>query len=154
MNYRKATVEDVDKIWELGENVSGFVTSEDVVTFWPKAILKNSVDKPDVLIKVAEVDNKIVGFVIVNINKSLSKAEIENIFVSEDYRRQGIASELIKSAIAELKGDGIENVVALSDDAVDLLMALGFSKGKQFYWMDLLLGNDFRKMRRPEDFEV
>ncbi|MDR1032976.1 MAG: GNAT family N-acetyltransferase [Candidatus Nomurabacteria bacterium] len=146
MNYRNATEDDIEKIWELGENVSGFVTSDDVVTFWPKAILENSIDKPDVLIKVAETDGEIVGFVIVNINRSLKKAEIENIFVSENYRRQGVASELIKSAIAELKNGGIENVVAMSNEAVDLLVSLGFSKGRQFYWMDLVFGDEFRKV--------
>jgi ribosomal protein S18 acetylase RimI-like enzyme len=146
VNYRNATEDDIEKIWELGENVSGFVTSDDVVTFWPKAILENSIDKPDVLIKVAETDGEIVGFVIVNINRSLKKAEIENIFVSENYRRQGVASELIKSAIAELKNGGIENVVAMSNEAVDLLVSLGFSKGRQFYWMDLVFGDEFRKV--------
>jgi ribosomal protein S18 acetylase RimI-like enzyme len=144
MNYRNATIKDVENIWRLGENISGFITSDEVVTFWPKSVLENSVDKPDVLIKVAEMDDKIAGFLIVNINRSLKKAELENIFVGENYRRQGIASDLIKSAIAELASGGIENVVALSDDAVNLLLALGFSKGRQFYWMDLVIGDEFR----------
>ena len=147
MNYiiRKATMDDIDTIWELGKNVSGFETAEDIVTFWPKSILENCIDKNDVLIKVLEIDSAIVGFIIANINNSLKKAELENQYVLLEYRHQGYGKAMLHDMIEDLETLGVENVVALSSDEVDFLLRNGFTKGNQFYWMDLALNERFKK---------
>ena len=144
-NIRKATLIDVPLIWEIGKNVSGFETAEDIVTFWPESILEDCIDKDDVLILVLEVDNSIVGFTIVNINNSFKKAELENIYVLPEIRHKGYGKALLQRAINELSVMGIENIVAMSDDAVDFLIRNGFTKGNQFYWMDLALSDRFKK---------
>lgn len=76
MNYiiRMAKNEDVEEIWNIGSNVSEFKTAENVVIFWPKETLKNCINKEDILFYVVALENKLIGFSIVNLNKSLGKA--------------------------------------------------------------------------------
>lgn len=83
MDYiiRTAENQDIEEIWNIGNNVSGFKTAPNVVTFWPKETLENYINKEDVMFYVVESKNKIIGFTIVNLNKSLGKAEIENIYI-------------------------------------------------------------------------
>ena len=147
MNYsiRLANQNDVDTIWELGKNINEFETSEDIVMFWPKSILKDCINKSDVMILVAENEDKIIGFYIININLSFKKAELENMYVINEYRHKGIGKALLNRSLDKLSEIGIENVCALSDDAVDFLVRNGFSKGNQFYWMDLALDERFKR---------
>lgn len=144
-NIRKASVEDIDTIWELGKNIAGFETASDIVTFWPKSILENCINKNDVIILVIEIESKISGFTITNINYSLKKAEIENLYIIEEHRHKGYGKPILESTIKELASVGVENICAMSNDAVDFLMRNGFTKGRQFNWMDLALGNRFKK---------
>lgn len=145
MIIREAEANDIDNIWELGKNVSGFETAEDIVTFWPISILENCIKKEDVLILVSEIENQIIGFIILNINKSLFKAEIENIYILEEYREKGYGNQLLKYALNEMKNRNIENICVMSDDIVDFLVKRGFTKGNQFYWMDLAFNDRFKK---------
>ena len=147
MNYniRKATNEDIPTIWEIGKDVTGFETAKDIVTFWPKSILENCINKRDVMIKIIEVEEKTIGFTIVNINLSLKKAELENLYIIDEYRHNGYGKVMLLDVIDELEDIGIENICAMSDDAVDFLVRNGFTQGKQFYWMDLALSARFKK---------
>ena len=145
MIVRKAKTKDINNIWELGKNINEFETAKDIVTFWPKSILEKCIDKTDVLILVCELENEIIGFTILNINKSLCKAEIENIYILDKYRKKGYGEELLNQALIELQKCDVENICAMSDDIVDFLVKRGFTKGNQFYWMDLALSDRFRK---------
>ncbi len=51
MNYiiREGKNKDIEAVWNMGNNVSEFKTTENVVIFWPKEILKNCIDKEDIL---------------------------------------------------------------------------------------------------------
>ncbi|MEG0872599.1 MAG: GNAT family N-acetyltransferase [Clostridia bacterium] len=146
-NYiiRKAKFEDIDNIWNLGKNINEFETSEDIVLFWAKDILENCIDKKDVMILVIEIKEKIVGFMIANINGSLKKAEIENQYIISEYRHNGYGKALLTQMIEDLSNVGVENICAMSTDAVDFLVRNGFTKGNQFYWMDLALSERFKK---------
>lgn len=145
IEIRKATQDDVSTIWELGSNINEFETANDIVLFWPESILENCIDKTDVMILVAEEESKMIGFYIININLSFKKAELENIYVIDEYRRKGIGKALLERSLEELSKLGIENVCAMSDDAVDFLVRNGFTKGNQFYWMDLALSERFKR---------
>lgn len=142
---RCAIEKDVDIIWNLGNNVKEFETTSGVITFWPKEILKECINKDDVLVLVAEESDKIIGFIIININLSLKKADIENIYVLDSYRQQGIGSKLIKSAIERIKQKGIENICHLTSDNYYFWEKNGFIRGNNFCWMDLILTNRFKK---------
>ena len=64
---------------------------------------------------VVEAEEKIVGFSIVNLNKSLGKADIENVYIDAQYRKHGIGRKLLNTIIEELKEKGFENVNCLED---------------------------------------
>lgn len=138
---REATVTDVPAIHRLGENVDEFRTSDQAPNFWPEVILLNSIGKEDVYFFVAISGTEIAGFIIANVNISLSKVLIENIFVKPDFRGQGIGSALVKKIVEVAKQDNRQFISVLTppDDiaAIKTYKAAGFSKGETFLWLDI-----------------
>lgn len=149
MDYviRKATKKDVEGVWNIGNNVSEFKTAENVVIFWPKETLENCVDKKDILFYIVEIESKIIGFTIVNLNQSLGKAEIENIYIMKEYRKKGIGKKLLEKILEELKIRKYNNVNSLADEAIEFYKHNGFSKGKNFAWMDMVLSENFKSQK-------
>lgn len=107
--------------------------------------MENCINKEDVLFYVVELKNKIIGFTIVNLNKSLGKAEIENIYILPKYRKNGIGKQLLKEILKSLKERSYNNVNCLADEAIGFYEYNGFTKGKNFAWMDMVISKDFKK---------
>lgn len=149
MQIRKALAEDVDAIYALGEKVAEFSVNEETVTFWPKDILVQAVSSSDTIVLVAEQDQEIAGFIIANLNTSLRKAIIENVYVSPDNRDAGIGSRLLNELLLSLNGTAIEYVSTLipldADNASSLYVEAGFSKGEPFLWLDKSLSDNFKQ---------
>lgn len=141
IEIRKATTEDIPVVHAIGEDVDEFHTSDQAPNFWPESILSNCINKNDVYFFVATSDNKILGFVIANLNKSLSKVLIENIYVKPDFRGQGIGTSLAKKVIGTAKTDQYQFVSVLTppDDvaAIKTYEKAGFSRGEVFLWPDI-----------------
>ena len=144
MKIRTAKKEDVQEVWNIGNNVSEFKTAENVVVFWPKEILENCINKEDIIFYIVEEEEKIVGFSIVNLNKSLGKAEIENIYVLPEYRKNKIGTAILDRILQELKNRKFNNVNCLADEATEFYKKYGFTKGKMFTWMDITLSDNFK----------
>ncbi len=144
MKIRTAKKEDVQEVWNIGNNVSEFKTAENVVIFWPKEILENCINKEDIIFYIVEEEEKIVGFSIVNLNKSLGKAEIENIYVLPEYRKNKIGTAILDRILQELKNRKFNNVNCLADEATEFYKKYGFTKGKMFTWMDITLSDNFK----------
>lgn len=147
MNYiiRTAKNEDIEEICNIGNNVSEFKTAENVVIFWTKETLRNCINKEDILFYVVELENRIIGFSIVNLNKSLGKAEIENIYILPEYRKNRIGRKLLDVILQKLKDKNYNNVNCLADEAITFYENYGFTKGKCFAWMDIVISDDFKK---------
>jgi len=145
MRIRIAKKEDVEQVWNIGNNVPEFKTADNVVIFWPKETLENCINKDDILFYVVEIDNKIIGFSIVNLNKSLGKAEIENIYVLPEYRKNKIGTSILDEILRELRARNYDNVNCLADEATDFYRRYGFTKGKDFVWMDMTLSDSFKR---------
>jgi N-acetylglutamate synthase-like GNAT family acetyltransferase len=47
--------------------------------------------------------------------------------------------------LEELKNLQIENVVGLTNTLVDFVQKFGFEKGNQFFWMDLVFSDTFKR---------
>lgn len=90
---------------------------------------------------VAASGSKIVGFIIANRNKSLSKTEIENIFVTPDFRRQGIGRDLVRKIVEISKLDHCQFISVLTPPAdiaaIRTYEKAGFAKGEVFLWLDI-----------------
>jgi phosphinothricin acetyltransferase len=104
-------------------------------------VLHDCIDNENVHFLVAVLDKEVAGFVIVNLNKSLRKALVENIFVKADLRGQGIGSLLIKHVVETARSDGYDFISALipPDDiaALQTYQKAGFSQGETFLWGDI-----------------
>ncbi|HEU5187398.1 MAG TPA: GNAT family N-acetyltransferase [Candidatus Saccharimonadales bacterium] len=146
---RTAKLEDVKAIHTLGENVSEFTTGDATVTFWPESVLEAAIQNEAVITLVAEVGREIVGFIIANCNKPLSKALIENIYVHPNNRGHGIGAGLVQALIAEAKNRGYEYIAVLTppDDApaIKTYQKAGFVSGETFLWLDYSESERFRK---------
>ncbi|HEX6258554.1 MAG TPA: GNAT family N-acetyltransferase [Candidatus Saccharimonadales bacterium] len=141
IGIRAANKEDIPTVHRLGEQVDEFRTSDQAPTFWPKEILYTSVNATDVYFFVATSGNEIVGFIIANCNKSLSKVLIENIFVAQKFRHHGIGTQLVGHVVASAKSNGYQFISVLTppDDigAIATYKKAGFSEGKSFLWLDM-----------------
>jgi len=147
---RGAKHQDIEVLWSLGKTVAEFsVNNNETITFWPKDILGKAVSSSDTLILVAEANQQIVGFIIANLNVSLRKAIIENVYVSPENRDAGIGSKLLAELLANLDGTNIEYVSTLipldADNASRLYLEAGFSKGEPFLWLDKSLSDTFKQ---------
>lgn len=116
-----------------------------MLLFWPKETLENCINKDDILFYVVEIESKIIGFSIVNLNKSLRKAEIENIYVLPEYRKNKIATSILDEILQELKVRKYDNVNCLADETIEFYKRYGFTKGKGFAWMDIALSDKFKR---------
>jgi ribosomal protein S18 acetylase RimI-like enzyme len=148
INIRKAEIKDADAIHNLGEMVSEFSVSEETITFWPKDILAQAVASKDALILVAEADQQIIGFIIANLNVSLRKAIIENVYVRPENRDAGIGGKLLDKLLTFLSDTTIEYISTLipldTEEAARLYLAAGFSKGEAFLWLDKPMTDTFK----------
>jgi len=147
MKIRKAVLSDVKAIFNLGKSVDEFQVSDEVVTFWPEDILKNCINSETSLLLVAEFNDQISGFIIINYNPSFKKAIIENIYVCPKFRKQGIGRQLLNSALAEIQRFGCEYVCAVVEEknnaAIEFYTKSGFSKGIGCVWLDKILNEAF-----------
>jgi ribosomal-protein-alanine N-acetyltransferase len=131
VTLRRFSGEDLEKVMEINraclpENYS------------PHFFLDVYKNCPDAFL-VAEVQGKVVGYVMCRLETGLSdlgrmglirKGHIVSIAVMQDYRRRGIASALMLSAISALASNGsTENFVEVrvtNEQAMSLYKKLGF----------------------------
>ncbi|MDD2391633.1 MAG: GNAT family N-acetyltransferase [Bacilli bacterium] len=146
---REVKKEDIKIVFELGKNISGFEVSNDIVTFWPIQLLNNSVEKEDVIFLVMEQEKNIIGFLIMNLNYSLLKGEIEDIYILEEERNKGYGSTLLKKSIDIAKNKGInykiQYINTMTNSAEGFFQKNDFVKGNIFIWYSLALTDIFKK---------
>ena len=94
---RLATVNDAEQLRRLNEEFNGEETTIESI----KESLRNN---PQEVVIVAEEDNVLVGFVCVQLKKSFCyddyMPEITEVYVMPEYRKRGIASNMILFAEA------------------------------------------------------
>lgn len=103
--------------------------SHKFTTIEPNESLLSKIDSPHVTTWVAELDNKVVGFLIsrqVN-NINTCTFNVYNVAVDEQYRKKGIASELFKTMEDYYKGGGYAYLhVDVNNPAQKLYFDLGY----------------------------
>jgi len=101
MKIRQAKLSDLNQINKLNKKYF-----QEIRDF--KALLKN---KEDILI-VLENSQEIIAFSGLHLNSWNNTARIINIFVHPDYRRQGLADELVRELIALAKKKKVRSLIA------------------------------------------
>ncbi len=134
------TVTDIDQVLCIGVKEPYFTVSDEAPGFWTKAQLEKSVNSKEDVLLVAEKDNEIVGFNITFVHIPSGKATMENLWVSEKYRKQGIAKQLIEQSLKELKSKNCVYLCNFVRDTNNMTMQLfeklGFNRGHKFFWVD------------------
>jgi len=96
---------------------------------WSLKSFKSELLNPQSILKVAELDGEIAGYVV--LRKILDEAEILSIAVKPEMRRKGIATELIKNALEEIK-DSVKacflEVRVSNKQAISFYEKIGFRK--------------------------
>lgn len=151
MIIRDAEEKDIDQIYQIGKSVKEFGDSKDVTTFWPKHVLRSCIkSKTDWLI-IAEENDKIFGFVVVNYSPVFKKAVVENVFVSPQHRGRDIGKKLLAEAIKKIQKTGCEYTCVIvqrdNQSAINFYLKndfkYGFEKNKSFVWLERVLSKKF-----------
>lgn len=149
VKIREMTGKDVPAVHQSGIEVAEFETSEEAAEkdpFWPKDGLYDWVENETDVLLVAEDDGEIVGYFLSQIHDETRTAYIRNVYIDKEYRRQGIARELVQEGIVQFDQSDVGYIAALvKPDNVpmkELLIELGFNEGNTFIWIDKLLGYD------------
>ncbi len=131
------------------DDLSAIVDVEDRTTgvarraYWEKRIELSEAIRPHWASLVAEVDNRVVGFVLgrageLEFGLPGTVAWIEIIGVDPAYRRQGIASKLIEQFTASAEDHGIQTIFTLVDksnaEMERFFSHLGFAEGKMVHF--------------------
>lgn len=128
---RDAVVDDIDPVYLMG-----FKTFQDKDKFdwgWEKEYMHCLLDPSYGIFHIAEIDEKTVGFQIGVLNypeSSDTQCRILWLYVSPQFRRQGITTKLIKHFLREVMKKGKTSVCAdvwgSNTAAQDMVTMLGF----------------------------
>ncbi|MDP3953216.1 MAG: GNAT family N-acetyltransferase [bacterium] len=138
LRIRDTKLEDIDQIYKMGKGAPEFTVS-DSSSFWEKGDLERWVkDKGEDILLVAELENKIVGFVLAKYHKTTRLRTITNIFVKEAYRGKGIGTKLLEKTKSQLLNKGATYLYALikkqNDPSLGLFKSAGFMEGYDMTW--------------------
>lgn len=141
---RKATLKDFKEIYKLGLKTSELKVNFNEPFTDAEDFKQRITDKNHVFL-LAEIDNKIVGFICAN-NRDIDRplnhrwSCIVYIAVDEKYRQQNIGTELYNECIKQLKKRKITHVYTWADfetKAIQLFLKKHkFKAGSPCIWMD------------------
>ncbi len=127
---RPAKKEELDALLSLEE------TCFKEETFHKKQ-LRYLLSKAKSIVQVAEIDGNIIGSMIILLRNHISNARIYSLNVHPEYRRAGIASLLMDTALEYLKEQGFKNItleVGVNNKAAqNLYRSKGFFVDKTLY---------------------
>ena len=134
--YRRARQIDCEDILEL----QGEWFSEEITHGYQPEMLGSMISKINEFSYIAECELGIIGFVSASVHEAKGMIimndgekyiEIEDIFVSSEYRDQGVGGKLVDIALEEAHSKGIERALIYSatkdlDSVVDFYRKHGF----------------------------
>jgi ribosomal protein S18 acetylase RimI-like enzyme len=138
-NFAQNQIADLVKMKKLCEKELGWEPPQEYLDEWIRTVLGISRHDPN-LVKIALVDNKIVGYCIsvkrlhnyegVVMDITWKNAYVWDLYVAEEYRNMGVGTTLLEKAMAYLKSIGVEKVGLLvnywNENAKKLFEKLGF----------------------------
>lgn len=139
IHIRNLQKDDLSAIVNMEERVTGMARK----SYWEKRIEISEAIRPHWASLVAELDNRVVGFILgrageLEFGLPGTVAWIEIIGVDPAYRHQGIARQLIESFAASAEDHGINTIFTLVDHAKPemerFFTRLGFAQGKMAHF--------------------
>lgn len=139
ISVRNLEKRDLSAIVSLEERQTGIARP----AYWEKRIEISEAIRPHWASLVAEIDNRVVGFVLgrsgeFEFGLPGTIAWIEIIGVDPAYRGQGIAQELVRQFAESAEDHGIKTIFTLvsnsQDDMQHFFSRLGFVHGKMLHY--------------------
>jgi len=136
---------DLSAIVNMEERVTGVARPE----YWEKRIEISEAIRPHWASLVAELDNRVVGFLLgrageLEFGLSETVAWIEIIGVDPAYRRRGVAQELVERFAQSAEDHGIKTIFTLvtskQSEMQHFFSRLGFVHGKMLHYQKELSG--------------
>jgi ribosomal protein S18 acetylase RimI-like enzyme len=134
LSVRQLTKDDLDYIVEIDTKVLGETRRD----YWLTKIVKEAESRPPDASLVAEIDGKVVGFILGEVSGWEFKVPnnigwIDTIGIDPDYQNRGIAKVLANALITNLRGYSVDNIYTLVNwndwDLLQFFHAMGFSRG-------------------------
>lgn len=100
LEIRDMRVADLDRVLEI-EHLS-------YSTPWPEASFRGLLDRSDSELLVATVDGEVVGYAVSW--TVLDEAELGNIAVAPEARRQGVAQRLLSATIERMRAQDVSEI--------------------------------------------
>lgn len=134
LSVRQLIKEDLDFIVEIDTKVLGEVRRD----YWLTKIVKQAETRPPDASLVAEIDGKVVGFILGEVSGWEFKVPnnigwIDTIGIDPDYQNRGIAKVLANALITNLRQYGVNTIYTLVNwndwDLLQFFHAMGFSRG-------------------------
>ena len=145
IQIRSLEKRDLAAIVSMEERQTGVARPD----YWEKRIEISEAIRPHWASLVAELDNRVVGFVLGRAGEFEfglpgTVAWIEIIGVDPAFRRQGIAQELVKQFAESAEDHGIKTIFTLVDSSKNEMQhffsRLGFAHGKMLHYQKELAG--------------
>ena len=131
--------EDVVAVYNLASKEERFQVSGHTC-FWGKKELNSWAKEEGDICLVAEDQGEIIGFVLSQYHKPTGKATLENLFVKESYRNNGIGHTLFNMCSFALKENGATYQCGMVEPDNKIIFSMmknsGFNKEKTFVWVD------------------
>ncbi|GHU42228.1 hypothetical protein FACS1894190_11310 [Spirochaetia bacterium] len=115
--------------------------------FWTNGEVRNWILNEDDYCAGAYLNDELIGFCLTHYHKETRKVHLENVFVVEKYRRNGIANKLLADAIMfyskktkKVRYVGLVNAENIA--STKLLEKNGFAYGNSVFWMQKNDTND------------
>jgi len=145
MLYRRAIDTDIPRLVEFRKTLLDHEDDKslDDVFF---GYFQSSLHDKSLVAWVAEDDGIVISVVCLSIcqlvpgfnNPSGKIAYMTTVYTISEYRRRGIASNLIREAIDDVKTKGIKRILLHSSDmARSIYENLGFAEGKNYFGLNL-----------------
>ncbi|MCS7215649.1 MAG: ribosomal protein S18-alanine N-acetyltransferase [Thermodesulfovibrio sp.] len=96
---------------------------------WSLEAFKSEIFNPNSILRIAELDGEIAGYIV--LRKIIDQSELLSIAVKPGLRRKGIATELIKNVLNEIKSSikcCFLEVRVSNFEAISLYEKIGFKK--------------------------
>lgn len=143
IHVRNLHTTDLSAIADIEERLTGVLRPD----YWKKRIEMSEAIRPHWASLIAEVDNRVVGFVFgrtgeLEFGLPGMVAWIEIIGVDPAYRRQGIARALIEQLTESARDHGVKTIFTLVDrtrpEMDRFFSQLGFAQGRMLHFQKLL----------------
>ena len=138
MEFRRATKADVEAFVDVRiEFVTQIRTIADVDDFRARTLeyLTDHIEKDDLLVYLAVEDGRIVSSCMASLYQTPPvpscrtghTAELLNVYTKREFRRRGLAEQLIRMLFTQLQARGVETVLLdYTEDGLPLYQKLGF----------------------------